>query len=104
MVSLSACIAHRLECQLNVIIPDAPTLFCAIHCLYKSQDHSVRNIKARRRSHEDLFLKLPIKVSRLDVHLMDFQVVLISEHENSTERGKLSDRRKGLVIVNALNL
>ena len=60
-------------------------MFGAIDCLIELQDHTFRNLKARRGLHVDFLLELAIEVSHLDIHLIDGEVLLDGDGKDGAE-------------------
>ena len=79
-------------------------LLGAIDCPIQPQDHTFRDVYARRGLHVDFLLELPIEVGSLDVHLVDGEVLLNDNGEDGAECGEFDNWGKCLVIVEAFNL
>jgi hypothetical protein len=77
---------------------------CAVHTLFEFEDVPFGDFKTGWRLHVKVLLEVGIEVSRLNIHLVEFQVVLGCECEDSSERGEFHHRGKGLVEINAFNL
>jgi hypothetical protein len=62
------------------------TLPHAVHTLFEFEDMPFRDFKTGRQLHVKVLLKVGIEVHCLDVHLMEFKVMLGHKGENSSER------------------
>lgn len=58
--------------------------------------------KPRWRLHVDLLKKITIKESIFDIHLKELPVASSSNSKQTANRGKLSNRGEGLLIINAI--
>jgi hypothetical protein len=76
----------------------------AIHALFEFENVPFGDFKTGWRLHIKVLLEVSVKVSHLDVHLVEFQIVLGCECEDSLERGEFRHRGKGLVEIDAFNL
>ncbi len=81
-----------------------PPLLHAIDALFELENMAIRNVKTGGHLHVDFFLKVGIEVGHLNIHLMNFEVVLSCKHKHGVEGGELSYRGEGLVEVDALDL
>ena len=85
MVSFGTFISHVFESSPDVFIPDMSPLLCAIDSLHEFQHHAFRNMQPWRRLHIDLLLQFSIEVSGFNIHLVNFQVKLSGDGEDSAE-------------------
>jgi len=85
MVHLSGCVAESGECPAEINVPDMAPLLGAVDPLFEPEDVAIRDVKTGGCFHIDLLVEVSVEVGSLDVHLVNFQVMLGGEHKYSVE-------------------
>jgi len=71
--------------EVVTLVPNVAALPYAVHALFEFKNIPFRDFKTRWQLHVKVLLEASIKVSCLDVHLMEFEVVLSCEGKDSLE-------------------
>jgi hypothetical protein len=85
MVYLCACVPELRKCTSHVLVPNMAALPHAIYALFEFENMPFRDFKTRRWLHVKVLLEVGVEVCCLDIHLMEFKVMLCHKGKNGLE-------------------